>query len=114
VPAPSRPALLIGETRSVSRESPPSDNAKPVASIGEEELLRRQVAASPHWQGKQLRVSVGTVSENIQQMSVGFSVLNGPSRTIELLPPQIELTGTSRERHQKSIKAEQLAIKDYT
>ena len=46
-------------------------------------------------------------------MTVSFSVLNSSSRTIELLPPQIQLSGTAKEKHRKAIKAEPVAIKDY-
>jgi len=33
--------------------------------------------------------------------------------TIELLPPQIQLADTSKDKHRKAIKAEPVAIKDY-
>ena len=42
-----------------------------------------------------------------------FSVLNSSSRTIELLPPQMQLAGKSKDKHSKTIKAELVAIKDY-
>jgi hypothetical protein len=44
---------------------------------------------------------------------VAFSVLNASANTIELLPPQIELTDTTKNRHHKAIKAEPVAIKSY-
>jgi hypothetical protein len=68
----------------------------------------------PHWQGKELRVAVGAITETDQQMAVAFSVLNASTRTIELLPPQIQLAGTSRKRHGRPVKAEPIAIKEYT
>ena len=46
-------------------------------------------------------------------MAVPFAVLNASARTIEVLPPQIQLAGTSRDKHRKAIKAEPVAIKDY-
>ena len=46
-------------------------------------------------------------------MAVTFAVLNASARTIEVLPPQIQLAGTSRDKHRKAIKAEPVAIKDY-
>ena len=76
-------------------------------------LLKQQSLRKPHWLGKQLRVAVGPVTESDQQMVVAFSVLNASSRTIEVLPPQIQLTGISKKRHGKAVKAEPLAIKDY-
>ena len=44
---------------------------------------------------------------------MAFSVQNSSSRTIELLPPQIQLSGTAKEKHRKAIKAEPVAIKSY-
>ena len=46
-------------------------------------------------------------------MTVSFTVLNASSRTIEVLAPQIQLSGTSRDKHRRAIKAEPVAIKDY-
>src|SRR6202041_3663523 len=57
--------------------------------------------------------AVGQTTEKEQQMAVPFAVLNASARTIEVLPPQVQLAGTSRDKHRKSIKAEPVAIKDY-
>jgi hypothetical protein len=76
-------------------------------------LLKQQSLRKPHWLGKQLRVAVGPITESDQQMVVAFSVLNASSRTIEVLPPQIQLTGISKKGHGNPVKAEPLAIKDY-
>jgi len=60
-----------------------------------------------------LRVSVGRSTKNGDEVAVAFSVLNVSANTIELLPPQIELTDTTKNRHHKAIKAEPVAIKSY-
>jgi hypothetical protein len=44
---------------------------------------------------------------------VAFSVLNASPKTIELLPPQIELTNTTHNRRDKASKTEPVAIKSY-
>jgi hypothetical protein len=46
-------------------------------------------------------------------MTVSFSVANNSSRTVELLPPQLQLSGTAKQKHHKAIKAEPVAVKDY-
>ena len=46
-------------------------------------------------------------------MAVPFAVLNASARTIEVMPPQVQLAGASRDKHRKAIKAEPVAIKDY-
>jgi hypothetical protein len=51
--------------------------------------------------------------EKEEQMAVPFAVFNSSARTIEVLPPQVQLAGTSRDKHRKAIKAEPVAIKDY-
>jgi hypothetical protein len=54
---------------------------------------------------------------SVWQLSIpklgSFAVLNSSARTIEVLPPQIQLAGTSKDKHRKAIKAEPVAIKDY-
>jgi len=57
---------------------------------------------------------VGRITEKDQQMTVEFSVRNASSKTIELLPPQIQMAGTSNEKHKKVVKADPVPIKDYT
>jgi len=46
-------------------------------------------------------------------MIVPFAILNSSAGPVEVLPPQIELAGTSRDNHRKTLKAEPVAIKDY-
>jgi hypothetical protein len=84
----------------------------PATSI--QEPVRPQHDPNPHWQGKLLQVAVGRITEKDQQMTVEFSVLNASSKTIELLPPQIQLAGKSNEKHKKTVKADPVPIKGYT
>jgi hypothetical protein len=60
-----------------------------------------------------MRVAVGQAIEKEQQMALPFAGLNSTARTIELLSPQIQLAGTSKDKHRKAIKAEPVAVKDY-
>jgi hypothetical protein len=76
--------------------------------------LRKPDLQDPHWAGKLLRLAVGPPIEKEQEMAVPFAVLNNSTRTIEILPPQIQLDGTSRGKHRKAIKAEPVAIKEYS
>jgi hypothetical protein len=104
--------FLIGDTKSLTQESPTNSNAQGMAVSDEQELLRQQRLEAPHWEGKQLRLAVGRAAGTDERMTVTFSVLNSSPRTIELLPPQIQLAGTSKSRH-GTIKSEPVAIKDY-
>ena len=102
----AHPSFAIGETKGLTQESLPTSNAPSKGSSDERGLLGQQRLDAPHWEGKQLRVAVGRTQESGEEMTVAFSVLNSSARTIELLPPQIQLAGTSKNKHGKTIKAE--------
>jgi hypothetical protein len=110
----SHPGFLIEETKSLDSATLPNLGAQQRnASGSEEDVLKDEQNAVPHWEGRRLRVSVGRSSRSGDDMAVAFSVLNSSSKTVELLPPQIELTDTTKDHHHKAIKAEPVAIKSY-
>jgi hypothetical protein len=107
-------SFVVGATQSIVPEDPlPNPPIASPAAKQEQQLLRAERLQNPHWEGKLLRVAIGPTTEKEQQMAVTFAVLNASPRTIEVLPPQIQLAGTSKEKHRKAIKAEPVAIKDY-
>lgn len=110
----SQSTFVIGETKSVVPEPLASAVGSNAPATSTQEPVRPQRDPNPHWQGKLLQVAVGRITEKDQQMTVEFSVLNASSKTIELLPPQIQLAGKSNEKHKKALKAEPVPIKDYT
>jgi Flp pilus assembly secretin CpaC len=106
--------FVIADTQNLSANSMPTTLESSMSTTSNQELLEQQQAERhPHWQGKQLRVALGKVNEDNQQMTLVFSVLNASSRTIEILPPQIQLAGSSNNRHGKPLKADQVAVKNY-
>jgi len=111
--ASTHPIFLVGETASVGTESQPVRTPQEKIGDQKQDLVRAERIENPHWEGKQLQVAVGQTIEKEQQMAVPFAVLNSSARTIEVLPPQIQLAGTSKGKHRKAIKAEPVAIKDY-
>src|SRR5260370_14240680 len=111
--ASTHPAFVVGETKSVATETQPTSTAPEKPSRPEQDLLRAERIENPHWEGKQLQVAVGQAIEKEQQMAVPFSVLNSSARTIEVLPPQVQIAGTSKVKHREAIKAQPVAIKDY-
>ena len=93
---PAHPSFVVGETKNIAPEDPPA--SAPQEKPGkEQELLRAERLENPHWEGKLLRVAVGQTIEKEQQMAVPFAVLNTSARTIEVLPPQVQLTETFQE-----------------
>jgi hypothetical protein len=111
--ASAHPSFVVGETKNVAPEDPPAAAPQEKPSSQEQQLLKARRLENPHWEGKLLRVAVGQTTEKEEQMAVTFAILNASARTIEVLPPQIQLAGTSRDKHRKAIKAEPVAIKDY-
>ncbi|MHB8216019.1 MAG: hypothetical protein ACYDDS_08055 [Candidatus Sulfotelmatobacter sp.] len=110
----SQSSFVIGETKSVVPEPLPGTVGSNARATSAQEPLRPQPDPNPHWQGKLLQVAIGRITEKDQHMTVEFSVLNASSKTIELLPPQIQLAGTSKEKYKKTVKADPVSIKDYT
>ncbi len=111
--ASTHPIFVVGETKNVATENQPTSAPQEKTGSQEQDLLRAERIENPPWEGKQLRVAVGQAIEKEQQMAVPFAVLNSSARTIEVLPPQIQLAGRSKDKHRKAIKAEPVAIKDY-
>jgi hypothetical protein len=107
------PSFLIGETQPLS--------TAPIASFPRtakpdhvaQELKKQKALSSPNWEGKDILVAVGESVQCEQQTIVGFSVLNSSERTIELLPPQIELSGAGREPKANAIKADPVPVSEY-
>ena len=108
-------SFVVGDTRNVVQEgsSSISSSEKP-ESRQELQSMKPARLENPRWQGKLLRVAVGEPTERKEEMAVPFAVLNASTQTIELLPPQIQLAGTSKDKHRKEIKAEPVAVKDYS
>jgi hypothetical protein len=110
--AGSHSGFLVAETRSITKETLPSPAQQKQSEKAGEQLLNKQRLDDPQFQGKQIKVAVGWISQLQEGMGVSFSVLNSSERTIELLPPQIQLASAAGKKH-GAIKAEQVPIKDY-
>lgn len=109
----ARQNFLIADTHPIT----PVIAAAPPARSDRRDLLAKQLnkqksLPSPDWHGKELRVAVGESSENDGGTIVAFSVLNSSKQVIELLPPQLQLTGTRHGKTRK-INAEPIVISEY-
>jgi hypothetical protein len=105
--------LIVSQTEAVAPQPASNTAAEQVSIPKDVEFLKQQSVRKHHWLGKQLRVALGPIIESDQQMVLAFSVRNASNRTIEVLPPQIQLTRISNRKHDKSVKAEPLAVKNY-
>jgi hypothetical protein len=105
---------FVSETKPVTVPGPASargntDAADPIA----EALAQQKAVSTPLWAGNELQAAVGESFQFGHQTILRFSVLNHTKRTIELLPPQIELSGRTTSGKSKQIKAEPVAITEY-
>jgi hypothetical protein len=111
----STQSFLIPELKPVLQTGPvsPPIHAEKVDVIGRE-LEEQKAISTPVWQGKELLAAVGESRESEHQTLLRFSVLNNSRRVIELLPPQIEFSGTAgHKKGGRQIKAEPVAISEY-
>ena len=112
VSSPDQPSFLIGETRPISQRastnSPPTVQKPDLVAV---QLEKQKSLSSPAWEGKEIFAALGASVKQGQQTMLAFSVLNSSDRTIELLPPQLELVGSGHKG--KRIKAEPVPISEY-
>ena len=112
--SPDKQSFLIAETRPVSpatQAGSPAQSARPDPVA--KQLERQKALPSPAWVGKDVRAALGDSLKNNDQTILSFSVLNDSKRVIELLPPQLELTGTAHGNGGKRIKGDPVAVSDY-
>jgi hypothetical protein len=111
--ASAAPNFIVGETKTVAGDISPPPTPAPKETT-QTELLKQIQTPSPNWEGKQLQVAIGRITENGQHMVVAFSVFNNTDSAVELLPPQVQLSGPSKQRHGGKTKADPVPIDDFT
>jgi hypothetical protein len=112
VSSSDQPSFLISEAHPISQvtstSSPPPPDKPDVVGV---QLEKQKRISSPVWEGKEVQAALGASVKRDQQTVLAFSVLNRSNRTIELLPPQLELVGSGHKG--KRIKAEPVPISEY-
>ena len=111
--AATYPSVLIGESKTLGDERPAISKETRKTDEDGHRPPNAQLAAPLDWHGKELRVAIAGIEEKGSDMTVAFSIANNSPRTIELLPPQVQLSGTAKQKHHKAIKAEPVAVKEY-
>jgi hypothetical protein len=111
---PVASSLVLGDSENLSLGRSPAEDSRSKEAVSsiDRELRRQAMVGAPEWKGKGLEVAIGDVTEDGEQMMVAFSVLNNTGETIELLSPQVELSGPSKQ-HGTKTKAEPIAVADY-
>ncbi len=67
------------------------------------------------WEGKQIETSIGDIRQWNNQTVVSYSIFNSSDQPVEIVPPQIQITGRQLKKKKKGrgITSDQLEIRDY-
>jgi len=110
----------VEPTGIASYSAPPriSAAAKPLSAIDEEyELqMRVNVPGWTKWEGKQIETSLGDIRQWSNQTVISFSILNSSAQPVEVVPPQIQISGRAvkkKKKEGKSLTADQLLMREY-
>jgi hypothetical protein len=92
--------------------------AKPLSAIDEEYGLQMLVNAPgwTKWEGKQIETSLGDIRQWSNETVISFSILNASDQPVEVVPPQIQISGRvvkKKKMEGKSLTADQLLIREY-
>ena len=121
-PGSTNPDTSVSSARAaVTRpnRSAPSEGAPPSAL--ELEYQQQQRINTPDWskwENKQIETSLGDVRQWENQVAVCYSVLNPTDHAVEIVPPQIQISGQSQQKKRKkkkgaNITADQLEVRDF-
>ena len=99
------PSVLIGESKTLGDERPVNPKITPKPDTDERQAPNPKLVAPVDWRGKELGVAVARTEERISNMTVAFNIANNSPRTVELLPPLVQLSGTARQKHHQSHKS---------
>jgi hypothetical protein len=106
-------------TASPSNQSRIPAAAKPRSAIDEEYELQMRVNAPAwtKWEGKQIETSLGDIRQWSNQTVISFSIFNAADQPVEVVPPQIQISGRAvkkkKKKEGKSLTADQLQIREY-
>jgi hypothetical protein len=94
--------------------------SKPLSAVDEEYEQQMRINAPDwtKWEGKQIETSLGDIRQWSNETVISFSILNASDQPVEVVPPQIQISGRAvkkkkKEREGKSLTADQLQIRDY-
>ena len=120
-PGSTNPDASVSPPRAaVTRPNPSATSEGAPPSALELEYQQQQRINTPDWskwENKQIETSLGDVRQWENQVAVCYSVLNPTGHAVEIVPPQIQISGQSQQKKKKkkgaNITAEQLEIRDF-
>lgn len=92
--------------------------AKPLSAVDEEyeQQMRVNAPVWTKWEGKQIETALGDIRQWSNETVVSFSIFNSSDQPVEVVPPQIQISGRAvkkKKKEGKSLTADQLQIRDY-
>jgi hypothetical protein len=96
-----------------------SHSPKGRSAIDEEFELQTLINAPDwrSWEGQQIKTSVGDIRQWSNQTAISYSIFNASDKPVEIVPPQIQITGEpadkKKKKKKKDILADQLEISEY-
>ena len=91
----------------------------PLSSLDEEFRQQQKVNAPKwtKWEDKQIETSIGDMRQLSNETVISYSILNSSNEPVEIVPPQIQITGRKatkkKKKEGKGIISDQLEIRDY-
>jgi hypothetical protein len=122
----ARRSLLIASdpepfsTGDTDKKEPRVAAADPATAALDEALQQQAKINAPiwaKWDGRQIETSIGDVRQWANETSVAYSVYNDSDRAVEILPPQIQISGRragrKKEKPDRKTISDPLEIRDY-
>ena len=98
-------------------ETRPSTATPSALELEYAQQQRINTPAWTKWENKQIETSLGDVRQWENQVAVSFSVLNATGSALEIVPPQIQIAGSTKQKRKKkkgtNIIADQLEVRDF-
>ena len=92
----------------------------PLSSLDEEFKQQQRINAPKwtKWQDKQIETSIGDMRQLSNESVISYSILNNSNEPVEIVPPQIQITGRQATKKKKKMEgkgiiSDQLEIRDY-
>jgi hypothetical protein len=116
------PATPAAPAKVPARETMSGDvgsGSAPLSNLDEEFRQQQRVNAPKwtKWEEKQIETSIGDMRQWSNETVIAYSVLNNSDQPVEIVPPQIQITGRKatkkKKKEGKGIISDQLEIRDY-
>ena len=117
--APATPVAPGKEGDRRIRDAGVRPGSAPLSSLDEEFIEQQRVNAPKwtKWAEKQIETSIGDMRQWSNETVISYSVLNSSDQPVEIVPPQIQITGhqaaKKKKKEGKGIISDQLEIRDY-